>query len=206
MTLLILFITTFIISFLGSIHPGPLNVSVVETTLTTGLKAGLIMAIGGCIPEFIYSWLAVEGSMLFQRNKLIFNGLQWAMVFILICMGVFTIFAKEKPVKNKVIKASLFFKGFLLSAFNPQLIVFWLLIIIYFQKFDFLAIHSAIDKVVFVLGTGVGAFLLNFLYANWSFAKKDYIFKHINQKIFNLLIGFSFIFMALFQLFKLISV
>lgn len=206
MILLILFSITFIISFLGSIHPGPLNVSVVEITLKNSLKAGLIMAIGGVIPEFVYSSLAVEGTMLFQRNRLIFNGLQWAMVVILIIMGLLTVFSKEKPIKTKDINASLFVKGFLLSAFNPQLLVFWLLVSVYFQGVNYLILNSMYKKIAFVLGTGAGAFALNYLYAKWAFAKKDYIFKHIKQKFFNILVGGSFVVMAIFQMYRLLSI
>lgn len=201
----IIFLIVFIISFLGSIHPGPLNVSVVEITLKNSLKSGLIMATGGVIPEFIYSWLAIEGTLFFQRNAVIFNGLQWAMVLVLIAMGTATIFSKNKEIKTTIVSSGLFLKGFLLSILNPQLLVFWLLITVYFQGIEFLQIDTIFEKIAFVLGTGIGAFALNYLYAIWANSKKDFIFKHINQKLFNLLIGGSFLVMAVFQFVKLIS-
>jgi threonine/homoserine/homoserine lactone efflux protein len=201
---MLIFFTTLLISFLGSIHPGPLNVSVVEITLKNSLKAGLIMAFGGIIPEFLYSWLAVEGVMFFQRNELIFNIIRWLLVVILISMGVKTMLSKERKVIDKNIEANSFFKGFILSALNPQLLIFWLLIVVYFHGIHWLKIITSFDKICFIFGAGFGAFLLNYLYSIWAFAKKDFIFKHVNQRLFNLLIGGSFIAMALFQLFKLI--
>ncbi len=200
-----IFFIVFIISFLGSVHPGPLNVSVVEITLKNSLKSGLIMATGGVIPEFIYSWLAIEGTLFFQRNRVIFNGLQWAMVLVLIAMGMATIFSKNKEIKTTIVSSGLFLKGFLLSILNPQLLVFWLLITVYFQGIEFLQIDTIFEKIAFVLGTGIGAFALNYLYAIWANSKKDFIFKHINQKLFNLLVGGSFLVMAVFQIVKLIS-
>jgi threonine/homoserine/homoserine lactone efflux protein len=202
--ILVLFFATFIISFLGSIHPGPLNVSVVEITLKNSLKAGLIMAFGGVIPEVIYSWIAVEGVLFFRTNQLIFNILRWAMVGILLVMAVLAINAKSKNIKNKEVAANSFFKGLFLSMLNPQLIVFWLLIVVYYQGFELLKIDSIFDKIAFILGAALGAFALNYLYASWAFAKRDFIFKHINQKLFNLLIGGSFIAMAILQIIKLI--
>jgi threonine/homoserine/homoserine lactone efflux protein len=199
-----IFFATFIISFLGSVHPGPLNVSVIEITLKNSLKAGLLMIVGGIIPEIFYSLLAVEGVLFFQTNLIIFKILQWAMVAILLFMAIMAINAKEKPIKNQNIGANIFMKGLGLSFLNPQLIVFWLLIVVYFQGISLLRISSIFDKLAFVFGAAAGAFALNYLYASWAFAKRDFIFKHINQKLFNLLIGGSFIIMAIIQVVKLI--
>jgi threonine/homoserine/homoserine lactone efflux protein len=202
---IIIFFIVFIISFLGSIHPGPLNVSVVEITLKNSLKSGLVMALGGVIPEFIYSWFAVEGTLFFQRNHVIFHSLQWLMVVVLLVMGLATILSKNKNIKTEIAQSGLFVKGFLLSILNPQLLVFWLLICVYFQGIEFLNIDNNFKKIAFVMGTGLGAFALNYLYAMYAFAKKDFIFQHINQKLFNILIGSSFLAMAIFQIVKLFS-
>ena len=201
---MIIFISTFIISFLGSIHPGPLNVSVVEITLKNSLKAGLIMALGGAIPELIYSWLAVEGILFFQRNQTIFTMLKWLMVTVLLVMGIYTLSSKEKVIKSKEIGASTFIKGFVLSILNPQLLIFWLLIVVYYQGLRYLKIQNSFDKFSFIIGAGLGAMVLNYLYASWAFAKKDFIFKHVNRQLFSLLIGGSFIVMAIFQIVRLI--
>jgi threonine/homoserine/homoserine lactone efflux protein len=201
---MLVFIATFLISFLGSVHPGPLNVSVVELTLKNSLKAGILMAFGGIIPEIIYSFLAVEGILFFQSNLYIFKILQWVMVAILLIMAIIVINAKEKTVKPQSVGVNSFIKGFLLSALNPQLIVFWILIVVYYQGIPMLQIASNFDKFSFILATATGAFTLNYIYAKWAYAKRDFIFKHINQKRFNLLIGASFIAMAIFQIIKLI--
>jgi threonine/homoserine/homoserine lactone efflux protein len=199
-----IFVITFIISFLGSIHPGPLNVSVVEITLKNSLKAGLFMCIGGVIPEFFYSYLAAEGVMFFQRNRAIFIILQWLMVCILLLMGIYTIYAKEKSIKNKELSTNSFLKGFLLSLFNPQLLVFWLLIVVYYQGIHWLKLTTSFDKIVFIFGATLGAFTLNYIYASWAFSKREFIFSNINRKKFNILIGGSFITMAIIQMVKMI--
>ncbi len=201
---MIIFISTLIISFLGSIHPGPLNVSVVEASLKTSLKAAIIMACGGIIPEFIYSIIAVEGIMFFERNNLIINTLQWAMVIVLVFMAINLLFSKPKPIKENTPTSNFFLKGFILSALNPQLLVFWILIVLYYQNFQLLKIDNIFKKISFILGTASGAFLLNFFYAKWAFAKKDFIFSRINLKLFNYLIAGSFIAMAVFQAVKLV--
>lgn len=203
---MIIFIATLIISFLGSVHPGPLNVSVVETSLKNSLKAAIIMAMGGVIPELIYSAIAVEGIMFFERNKVVIFTLQWLMVIVLLFMAINLFFAKPKPIKETVEASNIFLKGFVLSALNPQLLVFWILIVLYFQNFQLLKIENYIDKLGFILGTATGAFILNYGYAKWAFAKKDFIFSRINIKLLNYLIAGSFIAMAVFQVIKLVFV
>ncbi len=200
---MLIFITAFIISFLGSVHPGPLNVSVVEATLKSSYKAGLIMAIGGVLPEFVYSLLAAEGILFFERNRTIFVAMQWAMVVILILMGLKTITSKETSIQTKESNTNSFFKGVLLSLFNPQLLVFWLLIVVYFQGTQLLKINDNFQKIYFSIGATLGAFALNYLYLFWANAKKEFIFSKINKQLFNWLIGGSFILMAFLQIFRL---
>lgn len=201
---MIILILTAIISFLGSVHPGPLNIAVVSTTLNNNLKSGIIVALGGIIPEFIYSGLAAEGVLFFQHNQLVFNLLRWLLVVILVILAALAFFEKEKTSKTKDFSAKLFFKGFILSILNPQLILYWLLVVVYYQNFDRLNIKTSSDKVFFMLGASLGAFLLNYLYARWSFAKKSYIFKSFNKKIINQIAGISFLVMALFQVYKIL--
>lgn len=203
---MIIFITTLFISFLGSVHPGPLNVSVVETSLKSSLRAAVIMALGGIVPELIYSAIAVEGIMFFERNKVVIYTLQWLMVIVLLFMAINLFFTKPKPIKETVMASNYFLKGFVLSALNPQLLVFWILIVLYYQNFPLLKIDNLFEKLGFILGTATGAFMLNYGYAKWAFAKKDFIFSRINLKLFNYLIAGSFLAMAVFQVIKLVFV
>jgi hypothetical protein len=63
---MLIFLCTTIISFMGSLQPGPLNMSVVQLSLHDNPKGALKMNVGGCIPEFVYSLLAAEGLVIFQ--------------------------------------------------------------------------------------------------------------------------------------------
>ena len=202
---MVILFTTILVSFLGSVHPGPLNVSVVSTALEKGKKGAIYLAIGGIIPEFIYSTIAAEGVMYFLRNLLFFNLLRWAMVIILLYFSATILWNQTaRSIKKPEIKAGkLFLKGFILSILNPQLLLFWMLIVLYYQSFNLLKMSTHFDTVMFVLGTGIGAFLLNFVYAQWAVSYKDFIFKNIKMVTLRQITAISFIIMAIFQVYKI---
>jgi threonine/homoserine/homoserine lactone efflux protein len=208
---MLIFLITFIISFLGSIHPGPLNLSVIQITLRKNISWGLLMALGGVVPEIIYGYLAVEGVMIFEKYPLIFQTMKWAVVPILLIMGYLELTKKKKnsdindyafekisPQKWQTVS-----KGFFLSLFNPQLLPFWIVILINYQNYGYLKISNLSDKVWFVMGTSTGAFALNYLYARIAHVKREQIFRTINQNRFEQIIGWTFVGMAVVQIIKL---
>jgi hypothetical protein len=233
---MLIFLITFFISFVGSIHPGPLNLSVIQTTLEKGLSAALLLAFGGVIPEIIYGYLAVEGVMIFEKHPNISLYLQWAVVPILWGLGIKQIIAarQSKQIKetanissqtsskgisspeastlgDSTLGASTLgastlgdsTRGFFLSLFNPQLLPYWIVILINYQNYDFLKIIEFHDKILFVFGASLGAFALNYLYAYVTYKQRELIFKYINQKKIQQIIGYTFIIMGIFQVVKL---
>jgi threonine/homoserine/homoserine lactone efflux protein len=208
---MLIFFITFIISFLGSIHPGPLNLSVIQITLRKNISLGLLMALGGVIPEIIYGYLAVEGVMIFEKYPLIFEIMKWAVVPILLIMGYLALTKKKKnndindyafekiaPQKWQTVS-----KGFFLSLFNPQLLPFWIVILINYQNYQYLKISGLSDKIWFVMGTSLGAFALNYVYAYIASVKREQIFRTINQNRFEQIIGWTFVGMGVLQIVKL---
>ena len=219
---MLIFLTTFFISFMGSIHPGPLNISVIQTTLRKGLFAAILLAFGSVIPEIIYGYLAVEGVMIFEEHPAVFQGMQWAVIPILMGLGIQQIITSQRPkqvIKESKISGQIATKGvstrgastrgvstrgFFLSFFNPQLLPYWIVILINYQDYDFLKIIDLTDKVFFVLGASLGAFTLNYLYAHIAHIQRERVFKYLNQNRFEQIVGWIFIVMGLLQGIKLI--
>lgn len=208
---MLIFLITFFISFVGSIHPGPLNLSVIQTTLQRGFYPALLLAFGGVIPEIIYGYLAVEGVMIFEKYPVIFNIMQWVVVPILLFLGVQQIIYSRKPkqVKTSSIHTEEVLtrgitKGFLLSITNPQLLPYWIVILINYQNYNFLRITELLDKLYFVIGASGGAFALNYVYAYIAHRQKGRIFKYINENHFEQIIGWTFVIISILQLIKLV--
>lgn len=211
----VIFLITFIISFAGSFHPGPLNMSVIQKTLKKNLSAGLWMTFGGVIPEMIYGYLAVEGLTLFEQYPLVFEIMQWSVLPILLLVGWNYLKPKKKQeelLKTTEIQAEVkalslgsdVFGGFLLSFLNPQLLPFWLVILINYQNYSFLKIENGFDKMAFVLGASIGAFFLNYLCAYVANRKRGLVFESLSPKMFDTIMGWTFIVIALIQGIKLL--
>ena len=204
---MLIFLITFFISFVGSIHPGPLNLSVIQTTFQKGFFPALILAFWGVIPEIIYGFLAVEGVMIFEKHPIVFNIMQWAVVPIVLVLGILQIINSQKHRKiinpTKILDNSAL-KGFFLSLFNPQLLPYWIVILINYQRYSFLKISDLYDKFFFVLGTSTGAFALNYVYAYMAHKHREKIFRYLNENRFEQLIGWTFVGMGVLQTFKLI--
>jgi threonine/homoserine/homoserine lactone efflux protein len=208
---MLIFLITFFISFVGSIHPGPLNLSVIQITLQKGFYPALLLAFGGVIPEIIYGYLAVEGVMVFEKYPIIFNVMQWAVVPILFGLGIQQIIISRRPkqiIEPRVDAPSnvnqTAFKGFLLSLFNPQLLPYWIVILINYQNYNYLRISELSDKLSFVLGTSGGAFALNYAYVYITSRQRERIFKYLNENHFEQIIGWTFVTMGLLQGLKIV--
>jgi threonine/homoserine/homoserine lactone efflux protein len=74
---------------MGSLQPGPLNMSVVQLSLHDNPKGALKMNVGGCIPEFVYSLLAAEGLVIFQYYPWLLTYLAMGSSAITVDIGVF---------------------------------------------------------------------------------------------------------------------
>lgn len=209
---MLIFLITFIISFVGSIHPGPVNLSVIQTTLQKGFYSALLLAFGGVIPEIIYGYLAVEGVMLFEKYPVVFSVMNWAVIPILLGLGIQQILNSEKPKQfvkpSKIVEGTALkgasTRGFFLSLFNPQLLPYWIVILINYQHYNFLKISEFSDKLFFVLGTSTGAFALNYVYAYMAHRQREKIFKYINENHFEQIIGWTFVVMGILQVIKLV--
>jgi threonine/homoserine/homoserine lactone efflux protein len=210
---MLIFLITFLISFIGSIHPGPLNLSVIQTTLQKSLPAALLMALGGVIPEIIYGYLAVEGVMIFEKYPIVFKVMQWAVVPILLFLGIQQIIASRQTKKEIISSQNITrrtstqgasTRGFFLSLFNPQLLPYWIVILVNYQNYESLRISDLSDKILFVLGTSTGAFALNYVYAYIAHTQREKIFKYLNQNRFEQIIGWTFVGMGLLQIVKLV--
>lgn len=201
---LIIFLVVAAISFAGSIHIGAVNLAVVQATLNRNISAGIWVAIGGSIPEFIYSFLALKGVFFLKNNQFLLSWLNMLIIPVFLLMGLVYLFQKESknadklPLKGK--SRFVFLKGFSLGMLNPQLLPFWFFMLIFLGKY--FSINDLSAKYAFVLGTGMGAFAILALFAYLAHRYKSYINQLLRNFSVNRLMGYLFISLALMQIVK----
>ncbi|MEA5457968.1 LysE family transporter [Arcicella sp. LKC2W] len=207
-TLTVYFITA-LISYVATIPPGPLSVFVAHTALQKNIKIAFWVALGGVLCESSYAYLAIEGVKIFDKYPMVEFWMQRAIIGILLTVGIITFFQKSITIKSEEVSLNSrffsFFKGISLSLFNPALLPFWVVVLLSYQKYDFLKIETVLEKTSFVLGAGTGTFLLVYTYAFIANRKRDLIFQYITDSRLNKLIGCIFISLAILQLVNLLA-
>lgn len=207
LSVFLIFTLTFGISFLGSVHPGPVNLSVVQATLRRGYHAGLWLAAGGCVPEIGYGLLAVQGVRLFERLPGLFEALRIAVVPVLLGLGGWTILRSYRagaPTARPEADAGPsgrypFGRGLMLSLLNPQLLAFWVVILVWYHGHPLLRVSSAAQQAAFVAGTSLGAFGILWVYARLVHRHRARIDRYLHAERFDRAMGWGFVGLALWQ-------
>ncbi|MFY7909216.1 MAG: LysE family translocator [Emticicia sp.] len=195
---------TALISFVGSIQPGPVNLSVVQATLSQSFKVGVWVAASGTLPEIIYTLIALKGQTFLNKNPLIFEVLEIAVIPFFLIIGIHSFYFQSKTIKdfNLAKRRSYILVGFVNGMLNPQLLPFWVVVLVYLNTY--FNLNSFSSKLSFVLGAALGAFLvlLNFAFLAKHFQHALLVFFH--RYSIEKVIGLFFILMSVFQTFKIL--
>ncbi len=208
MKALTIYFITAIVSYLATIPPGPLSVYVVHTTLQKNIKIALWVALGGILGEMGYTYLAIEGVMIFDKYPTVVFWIQWGIIALLLIAGFFTFFQKDEVIETEKVEVKgrmiSIFKGITLSLLTPALFPFWVVVLLEYQKYDWLKINTISDKISFVIGAETGTFLLVYTYAYITERKRNLIFKYLTDNRLNKLMGVLYIGLAVWQLVNMV--
>jgi threonine/homoserine/homoserine lactone efflux protein len=119
-----------LISFLGSLPPGIMNIAATQISGKQGTGAAMIYAIGSMLAEVIVVRIALSGMTWFLRRQKFFQALEWMTAVLLIIFSVACFVAANSVQEFPAILPRLilppFITGFLISSINPLHIPFWL--------------------------------------------------------------------------------
>lgn len=210
MKAIILYFVTAIISYIATIPPGPLSIYVVDTTLQRNIKIALWVALGGILGEVIYTYLAIEGVMIFDKYPIAVYWLKWTIIAVLLVVGTITFFQENAEIKseNIAVRGQLIsvLKGISLSFLTPALFPFWVIVLLEYQKYEWLKINTFSDKIFFVAGAETGTFLLVYTFAYITERKKNVIFKYLTDNRLNKLMGILYFGLAVWQLVNMLII
>jgi threonine/homoserine/homoserine lactone efflux protein len=200
---ILLFLVTAIISFVGSLTPGPVNVAVFHTAINGNLKQSLAVAIGGALPEILYSALAMWCSIYILYFSTVSTVIYSVSIVLFVVFGIILFFDKSTTNKytlfNKPKHSFLF--GFCSGILNPMLFTFWLMVITLIQNSGYFLFDSLALKISFVVGCAVGAFILLAL-VSWFAIKKRADFLKFIPIHPSRITGILFIILAAWQAFN----
>jgi threonine/homoserine/homoserine lactone efflux protein len=199
-----IFTTGFIISFLGSLPLGTLNVAAMQLSISDGINAAILFSLGSLTAEIIYVRLSLIAMDWVRQQKKLFKMLEWLTLLIVVALAVSSFYAALHPKihKNIILSSTLnkYLLGLFMSAVNPVQIPFWFgWSTVLFTKKILLPKNSNYN--IYIIGIGIGTLLGNFVFIFGGKIIANSI--NSNQSILSWVIGFIFSITAIIQLWKI---
>jgi threonine/homoserine/homoserine lactone efflux protein len=131
-----------IAGILGTIPLGPVNLLVVNTTVSKNLRAAMVLASAASFMELLKPLLAIYFSWLITRHIQSNVYIQLTVVLAFILIGLYFLVKKNNTAEAGNSRRELpeFLKGILISFLNIPALPFWIFVVAYCQStvgFDF---------------------------------------------------------------------
>ncbi|MBC8753147.1 LysE family transporter [Kordia sp. YSTF-M3] len=175
MEFLIYFAVGVLVTFVGAIPLGTVNISVINTTLRVDARNAMKIALTAGIAEIIISFYALHCSMVVGEFIDMNQWIQVMIAILLFLIGAFLFFKKKKEAQEKKFKMSKYITGFFLGLLNPTVLVYWIFMITYLNKNAFQLDMNTSLKILFVFFAGVylGKLLTLYAYSKFSILIKN---------------------------------
>jgi threonine/homoserine/homoserine lactone efflux protein len=148
-------------SFLGSIPPGTLNLSVLQLGIEGKTKIAWRFALAVTIIEYPYTWLAIQFEYWITSNPMVIENFQLITAIVMTVIGIGNLMTARKPSKFiEKFEASGFRRGLILSILNPMALPFWIGVTAYLKAQGWIDLSSTLLLHSYVLGTSVGVLAL----------------------------------------------
>jgi threonine/homoserine/homoserine lactone efflux protein len=189
-----------VLSFLGSIPFGTINVTVIETAILRGFRSALWVISGAAIIEFIQAALALKFSEVITRYPVTELILFWISIPIFIALGIYYIRQKRESGKepHAYSHGKGFIKGVIVSALNVLAIPYWVFYGTYLTSVRVIDPSYNFNIFLFSFGVLTGTVIILMVYARLGeYAKTK--FSRITHYIAPG-VGYFFFFLALIQI------
>jgi len=205
MPLIKVFFWGLLVSFLGSLPLGTLNVAAMQISVQESIHNAILFSLGSLTVEMIYVRISLVGINWVRRQKKLFRYMEWITVAIVLALAIGSFAAAMKPhaAKNVVLNNNInrYALGVMLSAINPVQIPFWFgWSTVLFTK-NILAPKNSFYN-LYIIGIGIGTLLGNFVFI---FGGKWIVtLLNGNQNFLNWIIGGIFTVTAVIFLIKIL--
>ena len=161
MNALITFLIAFVFSFIGSIPPGAINLSMIQLGLEHRVNVAWRFAIAASIIELPYAWMAIEFENLISDSPFITTYFQLLTGTVMILLGALNLRMASKPSKlYQRFNDSGFRRGLILGILNPMALPFWIAMTAYLKSTGWITLSTATEKFSYLIGVCVGALVL----------------------------------------------
>jgi threonine/homoserine/homoserine lactone efflux protein len=199
-----IFLVGMLVSFLGSLPLGTLNIAAMQISVSDGINAAIMFSVGSLVAEIIYVRLSLVAMDWIRKQERILKILEWVTLGIVTALAIASFYAATHPSQeDNVILSSKMPKillGFTMSALNPVQIPFWFgWSTVLFTKKVLLPRNDHYNT--YIIGIGLGTFAGNLLFIFGGRIIADKI--NNNQHVLNWIIGGIFAITALIQAWRM---
>ena len=200
------FFTGFLISFLGQLPLGNMNLTATQLSVQENFRNAWKYGLGIVLVEIIYLRLALTGMHWVVEHKVLFTIMGWLTVIVFVALGVlaFVMARKQTSAKKGLLlnnKMNRFLLGVVVSGINPAQIPFWFLWSTQLLNSKVL-LPTTGQFNLFTTGAGLGSLAGLAVYIHggkWIITKLK-----TSNRALNIFMGIVFIFAGLFQLYNML--
>ena len=199
-----IFFVGMLISFLGSLPLGTLNIAAMQISINDGVMQALQFSVGSLLAEITYVRLSLVAMDWVRKKEFLFKMLEWITLAIVVVLAISSFYAAMNPsVEENVFLGSPLPKillGFSMSAVSPAQIPFWFgWSTVLLSKKILLPVNKHYN--LYIAGIGLGTLIGNcvFIFGGRLVAGK----LQNNHHIINWVIGGIFLITAMIQIWKM---
>jgi threonine/homoserine/homoserine lactone efflux protein len=200
-----IFFTGMLISFLGSLPLGTLNIAAMQIAISDSVYPAILFSLGSLTAEVVYVRLSLVAMDWVRKQQRLFKILEWLTLVIVVALAISSFYAAMHPSveKNIILSSNVnrYLLGLGMSAINPVQIPFWFgWSTVLFTKGVLLPKSNHYNS--YIVGIGIGTLIGNllFIFGGKLIANKI----NTNQHVLNWVIGGIFAITALIQLYKML--
>ncbi|WP_316818841.1 lysine transporter LysE [Pedobacter nyackensis] len=165
-----LFLTFFlgvVLNMLGYIPPGNINLSVVQITITRGIRQALYFIGAFSAVEVLFTFGVMRFVQWLSSEINLENTIDVVMILMFAVLGVLTWKSRKEMPKADYSKKDSIKYGLLLGVVNPMQIPYWLFVGTYLISHEWIDI-GYLSLSVFSIGSGIGAALALYGFARFA--------------------------------------
>jgi threonine/homoserine/homoserine lactone efflux protein len=161
MEILLTFFIAFIFSFVGTIPPGTINLTIIQMGLDHRVSTAWKFAIAGSVIEYLYAWIAVEFEELITSSPAITENFELIGAVVMLTLGAISLYTTKRP--SPIISRfddSGIRKGIVLGILNPLALPFWVAMTAYIKSQKWISLATNLELHSYLLGVALGGLAL----------------------------------------------
>tara|TARA_Y100001972_G_scaffold124489_1_gene173735 strand:- start:18380 stop:18991 length:612 start_codon:yes stop_codon:yes gene_type:complete len=160
---MLVFLIAFIVSYLGSIPPGTINISTMQLAIKGKRRAAAFLSLAASMVEFVYAGITVRFQLILSESTWFTDHFYIITAIPMVVLGVANLWtssdSRSFSARVKSTGRSGFKRGLILGLLNPLTLPYWLTVTAYLQTHKLISLEGALFW-YYLAGISVGTFIL----------------------------------------------